>query len=167
MRIYLIGFMGCGKSSLGKRLAKRLGYPFFDIDTETEKKAGQDVQAIFDTHGELFFRRLEREVLLGTTAHEHAVIATGGGTPCHEDNMDFMNANGITVYMKMAPQSLAYRLEYAQRKRPLIEGKKGPDLLKLIHDKLAEREPVYMRSNCIIKGESAKPDQIISLVFGL
>lgn len=167
MRIYLIGFMGCGKSSLGKRLAKRLNYPFFDIDTETEKKAGQDVQAIFDMYGEHFFRRLEQEVLYGTTDHEHAVIATGGGTPMHEDNMGFMNANGITVYMKMAPQSLAHRLEYAQRKRPLIKGKKGPDLLKLIHDKLAEREPVYMRSHCIIKGESAKPDQIISLVFGL
>ncbi len=166
MRIYLIGFMGCGKSSLGKRLAKRLDYPFLDIDTETEKKAGQNVQGIFETHGETYFRSLEQEVLYATTEHDRAVIATGGGTPCFNDNMDFMNANGVTVYLKMAPQSLAYRLEYAQRKRPLIEGNKGDALLQLIYDKLAEREPVYMRSNCVIKGESAKPDQIISLVFG-
>lgn len=167
MRIYLVGFMGCGKSSLGRRLAKKLEYPFLDLDTEVEKKSGQSIPEIFAEHGEEYFRKMEQEVLYKTTDLSRAVIATGGGTPCYFDNMDFMNGQGVTVYLKMSPVSLTHRLENSRRQRPVIKGHKGKDLFQLIRKKLDEREPVYMRSHCIIKGESAKPDQIISLVFGI
>ncbi len=167
MRIYLVGFMGCGKSSLGRRLAKKLEYPFLDLDTEVEKKSGQSIPEIFAEHGEEYFRKMEQEVLYKTTDLSRAVIATGGGTPCYFDNMDFMNGQGVTVYLKMSPVSLTHRLENSRRQRPVIKGHKGKDLFQLIRKKLDEREPVYMRSHCIIKGESAKPHQIISLVFGI
>ncbi len=166
MRIYLLGFMGCGKSSLGRRLARKLEYPFLDIDNEVERILGQEIPDIFRTKGETAFREAERQVLHSTATVQKAVIATGGGTPCYSDNMDFMLENGATVYLKMSPISLAHRLEHARRKRPLIENLKGDKLLSFIKSKLSEREEYYLRSGCIIKGESAKPDQIISLVFG-
>ena len=166
MRIFLIGFMGCGKSSLGRRLAKKLDYPFLDIDNEVERISGETITEIFSSQGEVAFREKEREVLHSVTKLNDAVIASGGGTPCYEDNMDFMLENGVTVYLRMSPESLRHRLEYAKRRRPLVEKLKGGELLSFIKSKLAEREAYYMRSNCIIKGESVRPDQVISLVFG-
>ena len=166
MRIYLIGFMGCGKSSLGKRLARKLDYPFVDLDREIEVDSGKSVTALFEAHGEDWFRRKEREMLHRTVEMSHGVIATGGGTPCHGDNMDFINANGMSVYLKMSPVSLAYRLEYAQKKRPLVGDLKGDSLLQMIRETLARRNATYMQAKCIIKGESAKPAQIEALVFG-
>ncbi len=166
MRIYLLGFMGCGKTSLGKRLARKLDYSFMDIDNLIEEKEGKSIHDIFAERGEEYFRQLEREYLQGTKDLSRAIIATGGGTPCYFDNMEFMNAHGVTVYLKMSPVSLSYRLKNAKRKRPLIDGLEGDELLAFIKDKLGEREPFYLRSHCIIKGESSKPSQIISLVFG-
>ncbi len=166
MRIYLLGFMGCGKTSLGRRLARKLDYSFLDIDNLIEEKVGKSIHEIFADNGEAYFRQVEKEQLHGTKDHSRAVIATGGGTPCFFDNMDFMNAHGVTVYLKMSPVSLSYRLMHAKRRRPLIDGYEGEALLQFIKDKLGERESYYLRSHCIIKGESSKPSQIISLVFG-
>ena len=166
MRIYLIGFMGCGKSSFGKRLARKLEYPFLDLDEAVEARSGHTVAEIFDQQGETVFREVEKEVLRKTLEMPSGVIATGGGTPCFFDNMDFMKAAGKTVYLKMSPLSLANRLEHARRERPMVSGYKGDALLELIQTKLKEREPYYLRAHCIIKGETVKPDQVISLVFG-
>lgn len=166
MRIYLIGFMGCGKSSFGKRLAKKLEYPFVDLDDEIEERTGKRIDEIFRMEGEAAFRKMEQEVLLETVSHKKAVIAAGGGTPCFEDNMAFMNAEGVTVYLRMSPVSIAHRLEQAKRVRPLVKGLKGDELLDFVKKKLAEREEWYLKSHCIIKGETVKPDQVIALVFG-
>ena len=166
MRIYLTGFMGCGKSSFGKRLAKKLDYPFVDLDEEIELIADKKLEEIFDFEGEIAFRNIEREALFATTVHKNAVIATGGGTPCFKDNMDFMNAWGVTVYLRLSPLSIAHRLEQAKRVRPLVKGLKGDELLAFVKSKLAEREKWYLQSHCVIKGETVKPDQVISLVFG-
>ncbi len=166
MRIYLVGFMGSGKSSLGKRLAKKLDYPFSDIDQEVEAIAGISIPDIFLRYGESRFRQLEQEALHNTLHFHKAVIATGGGTPCFFDNMDFINAHGVSVYLRMSPVSLASRLEHAQKQRPLVENYAGEKLLSYIEEKLQEREPYYLQSKCIIKGETVKIDQIISLVFG-
>lgn len=166
MRIFLIGFMGCGKSSFGRRLARKLDYLFVDLDDAVEKKAGKPIAAIFDQHGEEAFRNLERDALHDTLSLKKAIIATGGGTPCHFDNMDFMLENGVTVYLKMSPLSLSHRLEYARKERPLVKGLKGDELSQLIRDKLTHREAYYMKAQCIIKGETIKTDQVISLVFG-
>ncbi|MEE4175897.1 MAG: shikimate kinase [Bacteroides sp.] len=166
MRIYLIGFMGSGKSSLGRRLAKKLAYHFVDLDQEVENQAGISIPDIFLRFGESHFRELEQKALLQSVSHHKAVIATGGGTPCFFDNMKFINEHGVSVYLRMSPASLAYRLEHAQTSRPLVEKHKGDDLLNYIEEKLKEREPWYLQARCIIKGETVKADQIISLVFG-
>ncbi|MFP4064870.1 MAG: shikimate kinase [Bacteroidales bacterium] len=166
MRIYLIGFMGCGKSSFGKRLAKKLAYPFLDLDEAVESESGLTVPELFSMKGETAFRELEKEVLHKTLEIPRGIIATGGGTPCFYDNMEFMKASGKTVYLKMNPLSLAHRLEYARRERPMVSGYKGEELLELIKTRLKERENYYLQAHCIIKGETVKPDQVISLVFG-
>lgn len=166
MRIYLIGFMGCGKSSFGKRLAKKLDYPFVDLDEEIENQSGKSIPELFKLDGEAAFRKLEQDMLLETLIHKKAVIATGGGTPCFEDNMEFMNTEGITVYLRMSPLSITHRLENAKRQRPLVENLKGDKLLEFVKQRLSHREEFYLKSHCIIKGETVKPDQVISLVFG-
>ena len=166
MRIYLVGFMGSGKSSLGKRLSKKLNYPFVDLDQVVEKNTGMSISDIFLRYGEGHFRQLEQEALHESATYPKAVIATGGGTPCFFDNMDFINDHGVSVYLRMSPATLAYRLEHAQVSRPLIEKHKGDDLMQFIENKLKEREPWYLKARCIIKGETVKADQIISLVFG-
>jgi shikimate kinase len=166
MRIYLIGFMGSGKSTLGKRLAKKLDYPFSDIDQEVEALAGMSISDIFLRFGESRFRQLEQEVLHQTVHLHKVVIATGGGTPCFCENMAFINAHGVSVYLRMSSASLASRLEHAQKQRPLVENYAGEKLLRYIEEKLQQREPFYLQSKCIIKGETVKVDQIISLVFG-
>ncbi len=166
MRIYLVGFMGSGKSSLGKRLAKKLEYHFLDLDREIEQQTGKTIPEIFEHEGEEWFRRKEQEILHAATGIPRTVIATGGGTPCYFNNMDFMNANGVTVYLKMSPVSLGYRLEHARKKRPLVSDLKGEALCRFVIDKLEERAPYYEKAHCIIKGESAKPAQVEALVFG-
>jgi len=166
MRIYLVGFMGSGKSSLGKRLAKRLDFPFIDLDDEMEQLSGKSIPEIFEQQGELQFRRLESETLRKTVEYSSAVVATGGGTPCYFDNMEFINRNGISVYLRLTPQSLAWRLENTHKKRPLLRNCKGENLLHYIESKLQEREQFYAQAACILKGENVRVDQVISLVYG-
>ena len=166
MRIYLLGFMGCGKSSLGRRLAKKLDFDFFDIDQGIEEKTGMKVADIFSKKGESAFRELEKTVLNETASLKNTVIATGGGTPCHGNNMDFILENGTSVYLRMSPVSLADRLENSSKIRPLVQNLSGNDLLAEIEERLTKREEYYLRANCIVKGESAKPKHIIALIFG-
>ncbi len=166
MRIYLIGFMASGKSSLGKRLAKKLEYPFFDLDQVVEEESGKSITELFEEDGETVFRGMERAMLHRLSRHTRAVIATGGGTPCFFDNMDYMNATGVSVYLKMSPQSLVYRLKNAQTKRPLLAGKKGEALEDYVRQTLGEREVFYQRAHCVIKGESARAEQIKTMIFG-
>lgn len=166
MRIYLLGFMGSGKTSLGRRLAKKLDFVFVDLDNEIERLAGRPVDEIFKLFGEDHFRQLEQNVLHKTANLKRAVIATGGGTPCFFDNITFINSHGTSVYLRMSPGSLASRLAHAQKKRPLIHNLSQSSLHGYIESKLKEREVYYLQSKCIIKGESVKVDQVISLVFG-
>lgn len=166
MRIYLIGFMGSGKTTLGRRLARKLGYDFMDLDLELENQSGMSIPDIFRTAGEAGFREMERVQLQATALRDNLVIATGGGTPCFFDNMEFIRNHGKAVYLRMSHLSLAHRLNDAFVKRPLLENLQGKELEDYIQAKLAEREPCYLKAHCVIKGETAKPDHIIALVFG-
>jgi shikimate kinase len=158
LKIYLIGFMGAGKTSKGRKLAKRLGYGFADMDLIIEEQEGMPVSEIFSLKGEDWFRNKETEVLhhLGEQ-EEDIVISTGGGVPCFNDNMDYINSTGVSVYLKMTPEAIAIRLGRSHKPaRPLLQGKTGKELLEFISHKLREREPFYLRSKFVIPAENLK-----------
>ncbi|RZK49895.1 MAG: shikimate kinase [Pedobacter sp.] len=145
MKVFLIGFMGCGKSTKAKQLSNYLNYPLFDIDNLIEKEAQMPISDYFKLHGESAFRILEKHVLQNHPFPEHAIIATGGGLPCFFNNMKWMNAQGITVYLEMHPKQLVSRLGN-RHKRPLIKDMDDVQLLSFIETKLKERETFYKQA---------------------
>lgn len=163
--IFLVGFMGCGKTTMGRKLATALGYEFIDLDHVLEAQAGMPIPEYFTTHGEDAFRKLESEILKQTNYPENAIVSTGGGLPCFFDNMDWINAHGQSVYMKLTPKMLASRLENAKTPRPVLQGKKGDELVAFIEAKLAEREPYYSRASVIAESfVDLTPEKIIGLL---
>ena len=163
-RIYLIGFMGCGKTSWGKKLAAGLGFRFIDLDHVLEAKAGMTIPEYFATHGEEAFRRLESDVLKQTDYPENVVVSTGGGLPCFFDHMDWMNYTGQTVYIHLSPKALAVRLENAKTPRPVLQGKKGDELVAFIEHKLAEREGFYAQATHIVSGIDMSVEGLMGVV---
>lgn len=157
--IYLIGFMGSGKSTLGKVLARLLNYSFIDLDRYIEKKEGATVAEIFSRHGEEKFRELERLAIHETAQKGDTVVATGGGAPCFFDNMDFMNQQGITVYLKIMPDNLARRLTSAPAHRPLLAEKDENELHEFIKQRLKERSPFYQKANIVADTETLSPEE--------
>jgi shikimate kinase len=160
MKIFLIGFMGCGKSTLGRKLAARLGYTFIDLDHQLEELAGTTVASYFSVHGEEAFRKLESNTLKAFDYPKNSVIATGGGTPCYFDNIDWMNTNGLTVYIELSATALAKRLENGIEKRPLLKGLTEEALIAFITGKLAERDGFYRRARLIMNGINLTPDAL-------
>lgn len=144
--------MGSGKSTAGKKLAASLGWNFIDLDRKIEERAGKTIPQIFSQEGEAHFRMIETEVLKNTSPLSKTIISTGGGTPCHGDNMDFMLATGLTVYLKMTPEQLANRLLESSGERPLIKNIPDDQLHDFIEKKLASREKWYRRAKVIIEG---------------
>jgi shikimate kinase len=151
-RIYIIGFMGSGKSTAGKKLAATLEWQFLDLDIQIERQEGQSIKDIFSSHGEDHFREIESKTLLNLNTSENTVISTGGGTPCYGNNMDYLISTGLVVYLKMTPGQLMSRLERSTRDRPLIKKLNKKELLKFISDKLLEREEYYLKASLIVKG---------------
>ncbi len=145
-RIILIGFMGAGKTTVGRQLALALGLQFYDLDWYIEMRYHQKVSEIFAQHGEAYFRDLERRMLHEVAEFEDVVVSCGGGTPCFGDNMQYMNQQAETVYLKLEPEVLAMHLSMGRTVRPLILGKSGDELLQYIRDALAQREPFYRQA---------------------
>jgi len=153
-RIYIIGFMGSGKTTAGKKIASSLGWEFIDLDKEIEIKAGNTIPDIFSASGEDYFRKLEAGILTGLFTDKNTIISTGGGTPCYGRNMDFMLETGLVIYIQMTPGQLKSRLEDSSTSRPLLNKKTGNELLQFISDKLAEREIQYLRASVVVDGIS-------------
>lgn len=152
--VFLIGYMGSGKTTIGKLLAARLGYSFVDMDTHIEEKQFKTVSQIFAELGEAEFRLLEQKCLHEVAEFKNVVISTGGGAPCFFDNMEYMNAHGLTIYLKLTPTELVVRLEASHaNKRPLLAGRKGDELRQFIADGLAKREPFYSQAAFSLSGE--------------
>jgi shikimate kinase len=163
-KIYLIGFMGSGKSTLGKRLASNLGWSFIDLDKKIEQRAGLKVPEIFSTKGEAWFRNAESEALRSLAAEDKVVISTGGGTPCSGDNMAYMNETGLTVYLEMNPIQLHRRLARSAGQRPLLKDIGSNELLDFIGKKLGEREHWYSMAAITIDGESGTVSHLLTQV---
>lgn len=164
MRIYLLGFMGSGKSTFGKKLSGKLGYTLMDIDQVMEVIEKKTVAEIFSEKGEEYFRRLEADILHSSVLHKNAVISCGGGTPCYFDNMDWMNDRGLTVYLKMQPEILYGRLKERKTKRPLIANLSDPELKDYIFQKLSEREIYYLKAKMILDVSAMEIKDRIELV---
>ena len=150
IRIILIGYMGAGKTTIGKTLAKQLGVPFYDLDWYIETRMRKKVKQIFDERGEEGFRIIEKNMLHEAAEFENVVLACGGGTPCFFDNMEYMNSLAETVYLKASPEVLAMHLRMGKIERPLIKGKTEEELLLYIKDSLKEREPFYTKAKHIL-----------------
>jgi len=155
-RIYLIGFMGSGKSYLGKQLAKQLQWNFIDLDTYLESKESKTISQIFKERGEAIFRQLERDYLTATGDFEKTVIATGGGCPCFYDNMEWMDVSGQTVYLKAPVSILVDRLQAETEHRPLLAGKSKEALAAFINQKLADRKDYYEQAQVIFSYQSGR-----------
>lgn len=160
MLIFLVGFMGSGKSTVGKKLAARLQYDFVDMDKAIELIAGKSIAAIFDEEGESFFRSKETEVLRSLGGRKNLVVSTGGGTPCHSENMQWMNENGITVFLEMHPGSIFHRIGPNKKSRPLIRHLGDVDLMEFIINESDKRKPVYRQAQLVIKGENVKTEEL-------
>ena len=146
MRIYLIGYMGCGKSTLGRSLATHLNLQFVDMDHYIEMRNHKTIPQIFAEEGEAEFRKKERKALEELSEFGDIVIATGGGAPCFFDNIDLMNNSGKTIYLNIDPSILADRLLKSKTERPLIKGKSKEELTAFINDTLSKRNQFYKQA---------------------
>lgn len=151
--IFLCGFMGCGKTTQGKKLAKTLAYTFIDLDKYIEEKYHKSVTEIFSSEGEIEFRTKEtlclQEVINNNT---RSVISLGGGTPCFNDNLNLIKQSGVLVYIKMDAKSLYKRLKQASHQRPLLKNKTDNELLDYIESLLSQREAFYSQAHIVING---------------
>ena len=145
-RYFLTGYMGAGKTTLGKLVAREMGLSFIDLDHYIENRFHKSVSAIFAERGEAGFRKLERDMLIEVAAFEDVIISTGGGTPCFFDNMELMKQAGTVVYLSTRPEVLFERLRVARAARPVIAGKTDDELLDFIRTNLARREPFYSQA---------------------
>ena len=150
MKIFLIGFMGSGKSFWGKKWAESSAYNFYDIDEMIEKEQEKTIEQIFAEDGEQFFRDLETTTLQGLRENENVIVATGGGSPCFNDNILWMNENGMTIYLQSSPKKILERLENETYKRPLIKHLDATEIEFYITEKIKEREFFYNQAKIIL-----------------
>lgn len=146
IRIILIGYMGAGKTTVGKALAQSLNLTFYDLDWYIEERYRRTVPQLFAERGETGFREIEKRILHEVAEFEDVVISSGGGTPCFFDNMDYMNGQAQTVYLKASPDVLFQHLKMGKTERPLLKNKTDEELKQYIQDSLAVREPFYSKA---------------------
>jgi len=164
MNVYLIGYMGSGKTTAAKTLAHKLGVKHLDMDDFFENTYKISVSDFFSRYDETAFRTIENSLLLKTLELNHYIISTGGGTPCFFDNMAIINENGFSVYIKMSPKSLFDRLKNAKRPRPRIQNLPEDMLLNKIIGDLEVREPIYNMAQLIVKGENIDIDDLVEKI---
>ena len=158
MRIFLIGFMGAGKSFLGKIWGEIYSIPFYDLDKLIEDEERITVENIFATFGEDYFREREAAVLRNTDRFENCIIACGGGTPCYFDNMQWMNKNGATVFLNESEINIYNHLKNDKKIRPLIISQDDKSLQAFIKNKLQQRIPFYNECRLVLKSDQLNKD---------
>ena len=150
IRVILIGFMGAGKTTVGKALGKALGVTFYDLDWYIETRMRKTVKQLFDEQGEEGFRKIEHNMLHEVAEFENVVISCGGGTPCFYDNMEYLNQQGDTFYLKASPEVLYQHLKMARGVRPLLLNKTPEEVQVYIREELARREQFYGKAKHIL-----------------
>jgi shikimate kinase len=162
--IFLIGFMGAGKSTIGKKLAHRLGLTFFDLDKLIEAKAGCSISDIFKFLGETAFREMEQACLQSFQTKDHFLLACGGGTPCFFDNLHLMKDNGLVVYVDLQESVLFERLSKAKKIRPSIVGLAENQLKDFISKQLKSRMSFYEQADLTMSGLSINVNEIVEKI---
>jgi len=162
MKVFLIGYMGCGKSRMGRTLSSMLDVPFIDLDKYIEEKFFKTVPQIFAEEGEAEFRKKEQAALKEVAEFDPVIVATGGGAPCFFDNMELMNQAGLCVFLDVDSHELAKRLIQSKNERPLIKGKSSEELVHFIDEMMQVRRPFYEKAGCILKGKEILPEQVIA-----
>jgi shikimate kinase len=152
-RVFLVGYMGVGKTTIGKLLSKELDVEFIDLDKYIENRYRKTIQEIFSEKGEDKFRIIEREMLREVATFQNVLISTGGGTPCFFDNMKVMNHQGVTVYVKASVEQLMSRLVASKNVRPIIQNKSPDELKNFITKHLAQRENYYSKAKLTYQTE--------------
>ena len=166
MRIYLIGYMGCGKSTVGRKISRFANLQFVDTDSMVEQREGATVADIITYQGEEYFRAVERAVLEDTAQVESAVISTGGGLPVWGDNMEQMRGLGVTVYLRRSPKNIISRLSpYGRQKRPKIRGMNDEQLLEFMTAHMAEREPIYSQADVVLDCDKMADNEVIDTIL--
>ena len=146
VRIIIVGYMGSGKTTVGKALSKDLGIPFYDLDWYIESRMRKTVAQIFAERGEEGFRKIEHNMLHEVAEFENVIISCGGGTPCFFDNMDYLNGQGETVYLQASPDVLYNHLKMGKTERPLLKNKTPEEMQVFIAEQLEKREPYYSKA---------------------
>lgn len=166
MKIFLLGFMGSGKTHWGKRLSEKLNLPFFDLDDEIISHEEKSIVQIFAEHGEEYFRLLEKDILhLITESHESLVMACGGGTPCYYNNIEYLHQYGTSIWINTPVETLFQRLIKEKESRPLIKNLDDEQLKTFIVKKFADRKIYYEQADIIIDEEPLRLDYLIEKIF--
>ena len=165
--LFLVGYLGCGKSTLGRKLARRLGVDFADTDALVEQREGASVADVYELAGADYFRRAERAVLEELIASQRAlVVSTGGGLPAWEDNMARMNAAGTTLYLRRSAEQIARRMSpYGRQKRPRLRGLSDDELVAFMRRDMAEREPFYRQAQWIVECSEKSDHELIDWIL--
>lgn len=164
MRIFLIGYMGSGKSSIGKKLAAKLKMKFIDLDNLIEIQQKKTINKIFYSEGEEAFREYEKNALYSLKNEKNVVVATGGGTPCFYDNIHWMNKMGETIFFDIPVNYLIDRISASKKVRPLISGLTGDKLINYVNNSLRKRLPFYEKSKHKITGLRIRAEDVM-LIF--
>ena len=166
MKIFLIGFMGSGKTHWGHLLSQKLGIPFFDLDEQIVSHENKSISQLFAEQGEEYFRLVEKDTLhIITESHDSFVMATGGGTPCYFNNVEYMNRSGTSVWLNVPIDTLHQRLVKEKEKRPLIKELTDTQLRGFIGKKFSDRRIYYEQADVIIDDEPVQLDQLIEKIF--
>ena len=152
MKYYLVGYMYCGKTTFGRKLAAEKGLEFLDLDRAFEERYHYTVPRFFEAFGEEAFRRLETQMLHSTADLDNVVVSCGGGTPCHSGNMDFILAHGTAIYLRMSVDDLVVRALRSRNPRPKLHGLPEEVLRSEIEAQLKEREPFYQKAPIVLDG---------------
>ena len=166
MIIFLVGYAGSGKSSLGKRLARRMGLRFVDTDNVVEQQVGAPIADIFHYEGEEYFRIAERRAVEGLANEAmDLVIATGGGLPTWRDNMEWMLRSGIVIYLRRSPEQILLRLsDYGRMKRPMFRGKSDEELVAFMREQMAERDKYYTQAHIEVDCNAKSDDDVVEYI---
>lgn len=165
MRIYLIGLKNSGKTTTGKKLANKLKLKFLDLDELIQQRDGRHVTEIFSQDGEATFREKEQNALHITSELKDTVIATGGGAPRFFDNMEFMNANGVTIYLRLDEGTLVGRLKSAAKDRPVVKGKNPEEIRQYVKDILENHEHLYLQAKYVVDAKRLAPDDLVARIL--